>query len=925
MRKMLKRFAAAVIVIAVLFGAFAPRAFAANGEYTKPECDGLFQDLTCTSLDHAAAFMTIAYEIFVDYFLEIDPATFDYEYIGSPGHALHTAWGSMRNIANIAFVILLFVVVASQITGIGISNYGIKKMLPRLVAGILMVNLSYLICQGAIDLSNIFGVGLGSLFEDLMIDSIPPDIGFSVGNTALTGLIIGVVSFLVIKAKGLGTKIILLIILGILLILLAVFMLFVISVVRQALCILLVVFSPVAFVCYMLPGTKSIYNKWFSMFKGVLFAYPICSLMIYGGSYAAAVIYGTWVDNGDYGEVLRNLSFLLIATVPYFFIPSVIMKSLGAAEGAIARLGGFLRKNSAGALNRTRFMTDLNRRSDQERQLARAGYKFNRKGEVVKKWRPKKMDESTGGTLRKMGKRAFNSALRAQDRLNAPYLKNAVRIRSEERRANMYRTKLKEMKDEARSDFYVFDSASGKFKKVTKPLTNRQIRKGRVNGQKIYRLRDGVTRPNFNAGSSDFIGTSSGEIRRIRESIHATRAQEVASQAQNLETSAWRAQIKNDNLGVSQISDAMKKMAADPKKLNPVQLSAYASALVADGAAGRNELEALLGDSEMQQNVDAIKKIAQGFTKAEMNSIKKKNPILYNKLEAIRNDENGTFRVGDLSNDENFQITEKQLDGLSPKHIAEMDASAQKRVVEGLLSDVETDANNVNSYRVVKALELAEGALNNPEVRATMSPEQVANLEQIKNLRRTAVEAESAKTIRSDRAAIEATASSRSIDFSTVSDDDLGSKFCEVFSETFLKDGARPGGHDGVMEALTNTSGCDTVRMESIAKAANAQLDEILRGRGLSGPKLVAVRDEIMRSVVEKMDESLKEKSKNMLSNLEASEDAAIASMEAAGASAEDIQRRKNEKKEKMSAERYRLGASRSVCDIVAQRIDMRS
>lgn len=925
MKKILRRLAVLVVAFGLLFGAFAPRVFAANGEYSQPECEGLFQDLTCTSLDHIAAFMSIAYETFVDDFLDIDPATFDYEYVGSPGHALHTAWGSMRNIANIAFVLLLFVVMLSQVTGIGISNYGIKKMMPRLVAGVLMVNLSYFICQGAIDLSNIFGAGLGSLFEDLMIDSIPPDIGFSVGNTALTSIIIAVVGFLVVKVKGLGTKVILLVILGILAILLAVFLLFVISVVRQALCILLVVFAPIAFVCYMMPGTKSIYNKWFSMFKGVLFAYPICSLLIYGGSYAGAVIYGTWVDNGDYGEVLRNLSFLLITTVPYFFIPSVIMKSLGAAESAVARLGGFLRKNSRGALERTRFMTDLNRRSDQERQLARAGYKFGKDGAVVKKWRPKKLDESTGGTLRKMGKKAFNSALRAQDKLNAPYIKNAVRVQSEERRANMYKKKLKDLKDSARSGYYVFDAASGKYKKIATPLTNRQLRKGMINGQKIFRIRDGVKKPNLNAGSTDLEHISKGETKRVKERIAAARAGEVSSQAQNLETAAWRAQIKNDNMGVSQISEAMKKMAADPKKMNPIQLSAYASALVADGAAGREALEELLADTDMQRNPDAIMKIAQGMTKAEMNSIKKKNPILFNKLEALQKAETGTFNVGDLSVDSNFEITEKQLDGLSSKHISEMDASAQKRVIESLMTAVEADANNLNNYRVVKALELAEGALNNPEIRATMSPEQIANLEQIRNMRRAAVESESAKTIRSDRSAIMATASAAGVDFSTVPTEDLASQFRDNFKQTFLENGANPGGHDGVMKALTNAGGCDTVRIEAITKAANAQLDEILRGRGMNGPELAATRDDIMRGVLEDMGKAIKAKSDDMLKNLNNSEDAAIASMKAAGASAEDIARREDQKKETMAAERYRLGASRTVCDVVTQRINLRS
>lgn len=903
MKKLFKRFALIAITFVAVFGIFAPRSFAANGEYSKPECGGFFQNLTCTSLDHIASFMTMAYESFVDQFLEISPATFDYEYAGSPGYALHTAWSNVRGLANIAFGIMLFIVVLSQITGIGISNYGVKKMLPRMIAGIIMVNLSYLICQGAIDLANIFGTGLGSMFEDLMIDSIPPEINFSGSSTALTALIIGVVSFLVITAKGLGTRIIILVILGIVAILLAVFMLFVISVVRQALCILLVVFAPVAFVCYMLPGTKSIFSKWFSMFKGVLFAYPICSLLIYGGSYAGAVIYGTWTDAGSYAEILRNLSFLLIATVPYFFIPSVIMKSLGAAESAMMRLNGFLQKNGRGALRRRRWMTDLERRADQNRQLARAGYKRSWLG-FGNKITPKKQTiNANDNKATKFAKRAYNATLRARNVVapSAPYVKNAVRIQSEERRVNAYRKsykkKLKDAENKERSNYYVLDPATNKFKKVTAPLTNAQIKSGEFNGQRLYRAK--VENPNLGS-SADFEKTSEGELSRFKSSVRAGKRAVAESRytdiERNLETAAWRAQIKNDNLSVTQVSDAMKKMAADPKTMNPVQLSAYASELVADGAAGRDALEALLADKKVQENVTAIKAIADGMTQAELNSISKKNPILSNKIKQIRDKSNsgGTLNVGDLSVDKNFAITERQLDGLSPKHLAEMDLSAQRRVVEDLLSSVEADAKELHSPRTIKALALAEGALDNAAIRSTMSPEQVANLEHIKNIRRTAVESEAAKTIRSDRAALKPSSY-----YQGLSTEAVGKEFRNDFKDTFLKENVRPGGNDGVLAALTSASGCDTIRMEAITKAANAQLDEILRGKGLSGKELTNARDDIMRGVIEDMDKAIRGKSKTLIN-----------------AATDD-----NAK----NALRQRSDSATSICDVITQRINMRS
>lgn len=906
MKKVLKRLVVVVTVLVSLFGVMTPRALAANGEYTKPECEGIFQDLTCTSIDHIAAFMTDAYDIFVDRWLDIEPSTFDYEYIGSPGHALHEAWNTLRTLANAAFAILLIFVVLSQVTGIGISNYGIKKMMPRLVTGVLMVNLSYFICQGAIDLSNLVGSGLGSLFEDLMIDSIPPNIGFSAGDTALTSVIVAVISALVIKVKGSWSKIILLVLLGVVVIAVAVIMLFVVVVVRQALCILLVTFSPIAFVCYMLPGTKSIFDKWFSMFKGVLFAYPICSLMIYGGSYAGVVIYGTWVDNGDYSEILRDLSYLIIATVPYFFIPAVVMKSLAEAEGAVAKLGNFLKKNGRDAAMRTRRMTDLQRRADQGQQLARAGYKRNIHGDIVKKRRPKKLAEnSSDGALRRNGKRVFNSILRYQDQLDAPYLRNVTRIKAEERRANSFRRQYQNLRNE---NFYVFDSSENKYVKVSSPLTNRQIRRGRTSdGRKIFRAT--VAKPNTAAGSSDFVESSAGDVKRMKQSIRARRLADVTGQEQNLETAAWRAQIKNDNLSTQQISDAMKQITTDDEhQLNSTQLSAYASALVADGVAGRDALEALLADSDVQKNVDAIRTIATGFTQTELNSIKKKNPILYNKIMAICEDTNGTLNVGDLSRDSNFAVTEGQLDGFSPKHLSEMDASAQKRLVDDLLDAVSADAKDLNNPRAVKAVGLAEGALGNAEIRAMMSSEQVANLEQIVNMRKTAVEAISAKTIRSDRSALDATATASGSDYSTIPVEKVGDLFRKDFANTFLTESVKPGGNDGILDAMQN--GFDTTRMESIVKAANAQLDEILRGKGLQSANLTAARDEIMRGVMEDVDKAVNKKSEEMVKQLKANE-------QAAGTSTDDI-------KKKTSALRAQLGGPSSICDVLTQRINMR-
>lgn len=62
------------------------------------------------------------------------------------GGGVQTAWDAIRGISNILFIILFLVIIFSQLTGVGIDNYGIKKMLPRLIIVAILVNVSYILC-----------------------------------------------------------------------------------------------------------------------------------------------------------------------------------------------------------------------------------------------------------------------------------------------------------------------------------------------------------------------------------------------------------------------------------------------------------------------------------------------------------------------------------------------------------------------------------------------------------------------------------------------------------------------------------------------------------------------------------------------------------------------------------------------------------
>ena len=83
------------------------------------------------------------------------------------GSPIYEIWKYVRGITNIVFIILFLVVIYSQLTGVGISNYGVKKILPKMIVVAILVNLSFIVCSLAVDFSNIVGNGLRGVFTSI--------------------------------------------------------------------------------------------------------------------------------------------------------------------------------------------------------------------------------------------------------------------------------------------------------------------------------------------------------------------------------------------------------------------------------------------------------------------------------------------------------------------------------------------------------------------------------------------------------------------------------------------------------------------------------------------------------------------------------------------------------------------------------------
>ena len=179
---------------------------------------------------------------------------------------VYEVWDRIRNIANILMVIFFLVIIFSQVTGYGIDNYGIKKMLPRLIVMAIVINLSLYICQIAVDLSNITGVGLRNMFSSIGMSvgsekaeagSFISDMIFGLFATASVGGPTALAGATLVFSLGLGTvvAVVILVIVLVMVVLVAVIVLFLMLGAREIMVVACIVLSPLAFAAFILPNT----------------------------------------------------------------------------------------------------------------------------------------------------------------------------------------------------------------------------------------------------------------------------------------------------------------------------------------------------------------------------------------------------------------------------------------------------------------------------------------------------------------------------------------------------------------------------------------------------------------------------------------------------------------------------------------------
>ena len=248
-----------------------------------------------------------------------------------------TRWQDFVNIANVLFVIAFLVMIYSMATLTGLSNYDVKKILPRLIIVAAAVNLSFYICAALADLSNIAGSGLYNLLSG-GADAIHVEINLDDALVAGVVLIVTVIAAFAFIGSGL----------------IAIILIFACLYLRQVALIILTIVSPIALVCYLLPNTEQWTKKWFNWYTRMLLIYPMFAAVWGGSLWLANTITSTSLGSSETMPIPDFVPQMICLVIPAVSIVP-LFKASGGLMGMVSNrvAGGLARTGMANRINNT--------------------------------------------------------------------------------------------------------------------------------------------------------------------------------------------------------------------------------------------------------------------------------------------------------------------------------------------------------------------------------------------------------------------------------------------------------------------------------------------------------------------------------------------------------------------------------------------
>lgn len=289
--------------------------------------------------------------LIIDFLYGIIENILDWRLLETSGSQIKSYWEKFLSIANVILVIAFLIIIYSTATSDGLSNYDVKKMLPRIVILAIVINISFYVCAAIVDLCNIAGRGVMAL----LISTSPGGEGLGLGEkigtvvsnvaTGIAGGIAGVVAG-VILFVSIGPPAVL----ALIVIILALIF-------RGVALTMMVIISPIAIALYLFPSAamNKWHVKWRDAFIKMLLVYPMF-MAVWGGSKLIASVTAS-TQNPIIGFITSLMCTIApaVAIVPLFKMSGDVM---GKATAAIA--GSKLANSAAtgihGAVSKSRPM-----------------------------------------------------------------------------------------------------------------------------------------------------------------------------------------------------------------------------------------------------------------------------------------------------------------------------------------------------------------------------------------------------------------------------------------------------------------------------------------------------------------------------------------------------------------------------------------
>lgn len=288
------------------------------------------------------------------------------------------AWSSIRDLASVVLVIIMLVMVLSQAIGGGpFDAYTVRKVLPRLVIAVLLMQLSWSLLRWVVRDFDDLGHGIADLIyqpfggpDKLQLGPILQQAGIQAyaGGSVVLASLIGIAVIAVLSLPTIlliGWSIVL-----------ALMVAWVTLAVRQIFLIAAIIFAPLAFLLWILPGTQKFWKVWYDNFTKLLLVFPMIIGLI-----AIGRVFALITSSGTDSKLVKFVLILIGYFGPFFFIPKTLKwggQLMGAANNAISgaapKLGGPVTNFLKGQQERSRWTLSRQRRKEQLMRRAQAGW-----------------------------------------------------------------------------------------------------------------------------------------------------------------------------------------------------------------------------------------------------------------------------------------------------------------------------------------------------------------------------------------------------------------------------------------------------------------------------------------------------------------------------------------------------------------------